>query len=354
MKPIILLIASIVIINSEETRDTPDLFGGPVEPNYTLRVTAKIITEDGKPLENADVHFGIENFNDFKDGSNDIRGKTNKDGKFSAEGDGRPVTTIVATKNGYYLSRKDYGNWDKFEEARVTGKYIPWDPVIELTLRKVGKPIPMIVRLGNSDDNRKETPALGKEVGFDLFENDWVAPHGKGKTSDLLITLSLATDGEENKKVTSEIRFGNPDDGLVPIMELAYPESELLYPPIAVENGYNLKTIQPGYPIIGQRADATTKEPMGYMFRIRTQKDKATGSTISANYGKIIMPPAHYDENANPFLVYAYTWRDSKRILGPWFMFTYYLNPTPNDRNIEYDRHHNLAPEAENGLTLVP
>jgi len=352
MKTIILLVASLVIINGAETRDTPDLFG-PKEENYTLRVTAEILTEDGKPLENADVHVGIENFNDFKDGRNDIRGKTDKHGRFSAEGIGRPVTMIIASHEGYYLSRKDYGNWDKFEEARNTGKYIPWDPVIELTLKKVGKPIPMIVR-PNESDHKKVTPAPGKEVGFDLFENDWVVPHGKGKISDLLITLSLATEGEEDNKVTSEIRFGNPDDGLVPIMELAHPESQLVYPPLAVENGYDLKIIHPAYPIVGKRVNAAVKEPMGYMFRIRTQKDKETGNIILANYGKIIMPPAHYNENVNPFLVYPYTWSDSKRILVPWFDFSYYLNPTPNDRNLEYDQHNNLAPEADKGVTLAP
>ena len=343
---------AMIIATSAETKDTPDRFG-PKEESHTLRITARILTEDGKPLENADVHVAIENFNDFKDNSNDIRGKTDKDGKFSAEGVGRPQAIIIASHDGYYWSRKAYGTWDKFEEARKTGKYIPWDPVIELTLKKVGKPIPMIVRLSESD-HKKVTPAPGKEAGFDLFENDWVSPQGKGKKSDLLITLNLETDGKEDNSVTSVIRFGNPDDGLIPIMELKHPESHLKYPPLADENGYNLKIIHPVYPIVGKRDNAAAKEPVGYVFRIRTQKDKATGNIISANYGKIITPPAHYNENVNPFLVYPYTWRDNKRILVPWLDFSCYLNPTPNDRNIEYDQHNNLAPEADKGSVYEP
>ena len=64
-------------ITGAETRDIPDKFG-PKEESHTLRITARVLTEDGKPLENADVHVGIENFNDFKDGRNDIRGNTIK------------------------------------------------------------------------------------------------------------------------------------------------------------------------------------------------------------------------------------------------------------------------------------
>ena len=77
MKPITLLLASLMTITGAETRDTPDKIG-PKEESHTLRITARVLTEDGKPLENADVHVGIENFNDFKDGRNDIRGNTIK------------------------------------------------------------------------------------------------------------------------------------------------------------------------------------------------------------------------------------------------------------------------------------
>jgi hypothetical protein len=48
--------------------------------------------------------------------------------------------------------------------------------------------------------------------------------------------------------------------------------------------------------------------------------------------------------------------RNEKRelILEPSFTFSSYLNPTPNDRNLEYDQQNNLAPEADKGATYPP
>ena len=51
-----------------------------------------------------------------------------------------------------------------------------------------------------------------------------------------------------------------------------------------------------------------------YVFRVETVLDE-TGKVKSALYGKIY---------------------------GDFMQFTYYLNPTPNDRNIEFDPKHNL------------
>lgn len=51
-----------------------------------------------------------------------------------------------------------------------------------------------------------------------------------------------------------------------------------------------------------------------YYFRVRTVVDE-TGNVKSALYGKIYEDDAH---------------------------FSYYLNPTPNSRNVEFDRNHNL------------
>jgi len=51
-----------------------------------------------------------------------------------------------------------------------------------------------------------------------------------------------------------------------------------------------------------------------YYFRVRTKMDE-NGNVVSAHYGKIY---------------------------GDFMQFRYYFNPTPNDRNIEYDPKQNL------------
>jgi hypothetical protein len=63
------------------------------------------------------------------------------------------------------------------------------------------------------------------------------------------------------------------------------------------------------------------------VFRVRTEMDQQ-GRIVNAQYGKIY----------GPF----------KFAQGPKKLvdFTYYFNPTPNDRNLEFDGEHNLsAPE---------
>jgi hypothetical protein len=350
MNNIIKLLFLTVLSLCGETKDVPDLFE-PHEENHILRITAKVLTEDGQPLENADVHVAIENFNDFKDGSNDIRGKTDMAGKFSAEGAGRPQATIIATQDGSYPSRKQYRNWDNIEETRKTGKYIPWDPVIELTLKKIGKPIPMLVWLG---DAIKTSPIPGKAAGFDLFEGDWVAPYGNGKISDLLINLSFQSQDDVDGAVRGEIRFGNKDDGLIPIMELSATESLLKYPRVAPEDGYEIKVVNPPYTIPISGVEVEVPEPVGYLFRIRTQKDQATGKILSAFYGKIVAKSGIRHPSENPFQLHRYSFQKDGRKLEPGVRFSYYLNPTANDRNLEYDQRTNLAPGASKGLVYPP
>ena len=60
---------------------------------------------------------------------------------------------------------------------------------------------------------------------------------------------------------------------------------------------------------------------MNYFFRVRTVLNKA-GEVESALYGKI-----HGDFSL-----------DHNGVFG----FSYYLNPTPNDRNLEFDTRQNL------------
>ena len=65
----------------------------------------------------------------------------------------------------------------------------------------------------------------------------------------------------------------------------------------------------------GQGAKDDMNNPnRNYFFRVRTVKNDE-GNIVSAYYGKIY---------------------------GDFMQFSYYLNPTPNDRNIEFDPKQNL------------
>ena len=64
----------------------------------------------------------------------------------------------------------------------------------------------------------------------------------------------------------------------------------------------------------GQPVDTNRDENRNYFFRVRTVLDEE-GNVKSALYGKIY---------------------------GDFMQFRYYLNPTLNDRNVEFDPEHNL------------
>jgi hypothetical protein len=65
----------------------------------------------------------------------------------------------------------------------------------------------------------------------------------------------------------------------------------------------------------GQGSKDDMNDPnRNYVFRVRTVLDKQ-GNIVSTHYGKIY---------------------------GDFMQFSYYLNPSPNSRNIEFDPKHNL------------
>jgi len=334
-----LLFQCLVLMGQENPDQFPE--AGAREENHLMRVTARVIDEEGNPMAGVPVRIGIHNVNDFRDQYNDFRGKTNEAGKFSAEGIGRGLAKIDVQKEGYYLSRKTVTCYEGNEQQiRKAGRYSPWNPTIDVMIKKIGKPVPMIVRRGNRCRSWVEPNAdqLEKELGWDLVEGDWVAPHGRGKMTDLIFRFESSYTDESNKMAKVNIRFANPNDGLVSIKELKGEGSRLKYPREAPLQGYENKNIE----LVSKVFEDWRKlknRPQAYLLRIRTQKD-VTGNIVSALYGKITKPYRLFP----PAIRYRL----------PTLNFDYYLNPTPNDRNLEYDQRNNLAPEADRGLTWPP
>lgn len=338
---------------SQEIPDMP-----PAQGDYAIiKISPKVTDENGAPIKDAEVHVAVGNPLEYKDGYNDFLGRSDEQGFFVVESKIQTNTTIEVKKLGYYSSRLIYISPQNqvLHNLKSGDKIQPWNPTVPIILKKIGKPIPMIVRLGLSNSERiYRAPRLGEEVGFDMIKADWVRPNGKGEIADLLIRFDSEFPSPESYKTDATIRFSNPDDGLLPITELIGKESELKYPRVAPENGYEVKSLNVRSPIYEARSEAKEKQPLGYLFRIRTVRDKVTSKITSAQYGKIVGRP-NSQENSNPFEFNTVN-RNEKRelILEPSFTFSSYLNPTPNDRNLEYDQQNNLAPEADKGATYPP
>ena len=338
----LLLIAWTAPLRAQEA---PDQFpeAGAREENYVMKVTARVIDEKGNPLAETPIRIGIHNVNDYQDEYNDFRGVTDAQGNFSAEGVGRGLAKIEVKQEGYYPSEKTVTCYEgTAEELRQTGKFSPWNPVVDLMIKKVGEPIPMLVRRGNRCKSwiRPTAKQIGRELGWDLVEGDWVFPEGKGKVADLILKFGLSRTDDLNHSAKVDIKMGNPDDGFIVLEELKGEESLLSSPRLAPANGYIVKDL--GYTWEFNDGNLTRlplEMPKGYLFRLRTMKDES-GRITSAIFGKITKP---FDFQASSI-------GDGSHQVN----FDYYLNPTPNDRNLEYDQKNNLAPEADKDLRWPP
>lgn len=351
MKYIKLLCVILAFSAGSFAQEAPDQSLNNGTPIFTAKATFKIVDEVGSLIEDANMHVAVWNHSQYKDGNNDFRGQTDKKGLFIVEANCQGVFGVTVEKSGYYRSNYYHQPCDWATMPKDGEKLQPWNPTVPIILKKIGKPIPMLVRL---DSPSHRAPKLGEEVGFDIFKGDWVRPDGKGEIADLLVRFDSEFLSPENYKTDATVRFSNPDDGFLPITELIGVESDLKFPRIAPESGYEVKLITVKSPVYEPRLAAKEKQPLGYLFRIRTVKDKVSNKITSAQYGKII-GRWQAPENINPFEFNTLN-RNKKRelVLEPSFTFSSYINPNLNDRNLEYDQQNNLAPNADKGVTLPP
>ena len=138
--------------------------------------------------------------------------------------------------------------------------------------------------------------------------------------------------GKTQKKFPRErftglkVTFPNEGDGLREIVAKPVSENSLRLPYEAPQAGFSAEWKRE---IIsksdGTRQNLEPRTDQNYMFRIRTVLDK-NKEVKSALYGKI------YDD------INYYGYIADKVTL----VFTYYLNPVSNDRNIEFDPDKNL------------
>jgi hypothetical protein len=250
-----------------------------------------------------------------------VEGLTDANGNFTAEG----ATAAgrlggIISKEGYYFNAPNTPLFDHFKD----GHWLPWDGTYTTILRKVGNPIPMYVKIVDS-----EIPEVDQPCGYDLEAGDWVAPSGKGKIADFVVTLKRQYVNDRNYDDTVVLSFSNPGDGIQEtMMPKEFDGSSFRWPREAPENGYKpnltLHLWEDATGMHGERGDTITNKK--YFFRVRTQKN---GEQItSALYGKL---------NAGIELHPA-----SSNTCG--ITFFYYLNPTSLDRNMEFDPKKDLFP----------
>ena len=276
------------------------------EPPWKATVT--VVDESSRPVAGADVTIGYyvkpPEGQDIATGS--TKGKTDTNGVSSASGRTLSVDlSFGAGKEGCYRSHLDY-------ELGAAYQYDPvkWSPSVTLLLKRIIRPVPMYAKSLNT-----HVPAEGKPVGFDLTVGDWIAPHGKGKNTDMLFTVHLDRRSEDDYDYKLVVSFPNPGDGIQAFaLSDLEKTSALRSPQEAPQNGYRPEWIKTRSRRPSQPSTDALDESLNFFLRVRTVLDER-GNVKSALYGKIY---------------------------GDFMHFRYYLNPAPNDRGMEFDPKHNL------------
>jgi len=221
---------------------------------------------------------------------------------------------VSINKEGYYTSWFTFHTDNQYNSPTWT----PYPYKQKVVLRKINIPIPLFV---TPRRDLKWPGALDEPVGFDLLRYDWMPPHGGGGHEDLQFLATLKPNIEEGKTNFGllTLTFAGKHDGFIPILDNQIIfQSVFKFPYSAPLGGYQNISI-----VTDKQDTANYGENINHFFRIRTELDEQ-GNIVSALYGRI------------EHLEYWVTGRIRD------IRFYYWLNPTPNDNNLEWDGKTNL------------
>ena len=267
-------------------------------------MTLRVIDENGLPIANRQCQCRLLCSTSAECHRSRIHkaGLTDTNGVIVLTAHSGPAIWYNADKNGYYST-----SGSEFDfTSKVGNQWQPWNPTLEVRLKKVINPIPMYAKVIHGG------PAVTNQpVGFDLTIGDWVAPNGNGVNTDIIFTKEFNKKSDLDYDYTLTVSFPNIADG---IQEFSSQDGGLRSPYEAPENGYEREVTRVNISHPPEKVKWDYDPNRNYFFRVRTVLD-ANGNVKSALYGKIY---------------------------GDFMQFTYYINPTPNSRNMEFDPKNNL------------
>lgn len=306
-------------------------------------VKMRVVDDTGAPVAGAAVVVLFVN----SSGSDVREGRSGSDGTYAASGKGSDSVMLRAEMLGHY-------------PAQVEGLSKDKDHDVEVVLPRILNPVPMYALRNVS----LKFPVQSEWLGFDFEAADWVGPYGKGKTIDILFRfrsefkglvdrIRSQEDMEKAVKFSKEmyqaarmewtmdkfrVDYGKWDA----VMEVSFSVKEegfyetsqfLKYSQLKMPHSAPTEGYVPTWRYEGRSYKAKAyREDVGYFLRTRVRLDR-DGNIASANYAKIM----------GDFLV---------ATKGGQVAFTYYFNPLPNDRNLEFDPKKNLFPKDKPGANV--
>lgn len=287
---------------------------------YT-KVTVKVVDEDNTPVDQANVEIGFRDMYTKEPGKgwgtgrvvcHPAKGKTDSNGLFSASDNTSPNVVVTVTKEGYYESNKGVFNEDG----------VAHEGILTVVLRKKINPVAMYAKKQHSVWKPSKIPVFNQDVGYDLEAGDWVAPHGKGKTTDFVFNVAAENkDPKKDRKCVYSIKFTNEKDGIQEYNAEKGNQSVYRWPYEAPEDGYSATLEKYNIVTSGSREkNIKNDNEINYIYRVRTKTDEK-GKILQAKYGKINGEITVFSDGD--------------------IQFAYYFNPSGN-RSLEFDVDKNL------------
>ncbi len=299
-------------------------------------------SETGMPLSGVKIEGSFLNYSrgwGIAAKNNDVDAVTDVNGMATLSGNTEKGVGgyRICNNPGYYSVYWIEVAFDRRSPLHL-GRWQPGDIVSTARLDRVVNPIPLWVtkaRRLRARENVVSFAETGDVVSYDLLKNEWLPPLGNGSVADIRFLCKRTVLGAEAYDYPTETRtnvfyrhdvevgFSGVGNGMI---EVVPPKQAGIKLRIAPESGY-----EPIYNCWESRVSRTERrdsfnEDRCFYFRIRTKLDE-DGKIESAIYGKI------YGD-----------FKLLERGDGS-IVFGYYLNPTPNDRNLEWDMKHNLCPK---------
>lgn len=333
-------------------------------------LTIQVVDEDGKPLAGARGDSISYNPKNSRHGGDDWVADQN--GLFICKDPPYFFTTDMRVT----LSNSDAAaGWKSYDVTVTQQDFLHFEEpklALKVTLPYVRKPIPLKAksevfstrRVNGPKDTEPADPRLPDlaitEVGYDAEQLEPMPPHGQGKRMDFtirvtsvfrgfkdawtersaVVDVNRGLDTMDQGKVrygdwthSVTYRFPNKGDGII-LSAQFWPYCKLTVPHKAPEEGYveelTLTEVKDYHSNRSNLSNYRDKmQNNGLFLRLRTQLDK-DGNVVSAHYAKIV----------------------SLQRPGSGFKILY--NPTPNDRNLEYDFKTNLRWQELNPLSKEP
>lgn len=296
-------------------------------------VTLRVIDSTGRPVEKAKLSIAFWG----SDSSADVvvsEGRTDANGFFVAAGKTIHSMNYTITKDEYYKTGEKYWFYRRGEDCVKDGRWQPWNPTNIVVLKERRNPIAMYAKRVDAPVPVRDVP-----VGFDLEVGDWVAPQGVGKQSDVYFTYKANVQDFWTGSYELTIACSNKMDGFVRTRKDMWSEFASSYE--APHNGYDTRVL---LSLDRTKNKILKKELFGaeeyLIFRVRTVLDDK-GNIVSAQYGKIYGP-----------IEFGRTGKIEENQGG--IRFIYYFNPTPSDRNLEFDPSRNMMPNPGRTRVYMP